>query len=285
MDGGELKMTLTNKARGLHKQAILGGLALSHIGQNLIGKPIASSKWFSKDVGRSAIMGAVGKQSPRNVGTYAKDAAMGVAAPEVNAAKNMAYTEGRAKAKELHNSIRKTPEYKKARKDSKAKGKDLKLDRATLKELAVKRKEFMESTGTSKKDFKDIQKLPKGNRLPSSTKAAVGANAALALVPGGASTAAVNAAKLGAGTKAYSKSKLGKYLNDKLISKPMAKAHKTGTSGGTFNRVRNEIESLSMNPFTAHAEKLSYKAGKHKTSVKEDLVSRARNEFNKRTKK
>ena len=255
-------MTLTDKARGLHKQAMLGGLVASHIGQNIIGKPIAKSKWFQKDVARAGIMGALHKQSPRSAKTYGKDALMGVAAPEVNAAKNTAYEVGRSKSKELHNKIRKSPEYKKARASQKANGGKLNLPMSTKRDLVKKRQGLLKDTGLTKAEFKDVQKLPTGSRLPSSNKAALAANAALAVVPGGTSTAAVNAAKLGAGTKAFSNSKIGKILNDKLVAKPMKDAYSKGRSGGKFSKVKNSAQSTLMNPFTAHAESLAHKAGK-----------------------
>ena len=254
-------MTLTDKARGLHKQSMLGGLALSHLGQNLIGKPIATSNWLKKDIGRAGIMGALGKQSPRSAKSYGKDAVMGIAAPEVNAIKNTAYTEGRKAGKKLHNEIRKNPEYKAARKAQKANGGDLKLP-TSVKRKIVKERLNAAKHGVSKSDIKEIQALPKGSRLPSSTKAAVAANAALAVVPGGASTAIVNAGKLATGTKAYSNSKLGKMINDKLVSKPLKKHHNAGKAGSKFNSAANTLDALAVNPFTAHANKLAHDAGK-----------------------
>lgn len=255
----------------LTKRAVLGGLVASHLGQNLIGKPIANSAWFRKDVAKSGIMGALGKQSPRNAKSYAKDASMGVIAPEVNITKNTAYQEGRNKAKDLHNKIRKDPKYIAARARQKAGKGDLHLPMDIKRDLVSKRKEFIRDTGVTKKEINEISSLPKGNRPPSSTKAAVGANLAAAIIPGGASTAAVNAVKLTGGTKAYTNSKLGKHINKKLFKEPIRNQYVKGKTGSKFSTLRNKFESLVVNPFTAKVEQDAYKVGARSTKVKKDL--------------
>lgn len=253
----------------MKKQAFIGGALASHIGQNLIGKPIANSKWFNRDVVKSGIMGALGKKAPRSAGGYAKDAFMGVVAPEVNIMKNTAYQAGRDKAKELHNKIRKMPEYKAARARQKAIGGKLDLPTAVRRKLVEARREVLKGGNVSKRDYKDIQKLPSGNRAPSSNKAAVAANIALSAVPGGTGTAVVNAAKLGSGTKAFNNSVLGKKINETFVTNPIKKQFSRGVDKVPFDKVRNTIESYTINPFTAAAEMKAHKLGaKHSSNIK-----------------
>lgn len=261
----------------LTKRAVLGGLVASHLGQNLIGKPIANSAWFRKDVAKAGIMGALKKESPRSAKSYAKDASFGVIAPEVNIAKNTAYSEGRSKAKELHNKIRLSPEYKAARVAQKANNGKLNLPMSIKRDLVKQRQSAMQQGNITKSEFKELSSLPKGNRMPSSTRAAVGANAALALVPGGASTAAVNAAKLTSGTKAYADSKLGKWVNEKLFTNPLKRQVDKGVAGKAFDTKRNIFESVVINPFTAKAEKEAYNVGKKHSSK----INRAKEFLNK----
>jgi len=124
------------------------------------------------------------------------------------------------------------------------------------------------SKGEYKKIHKEVKDLPTGNRMPSSNKAAIGANVALAAVPGGASTAALNAAKLGTGTKTFSDSKLGKKIGDKMVGQPIRKAMDRGAKGEGLSKFQNTAKSVGLNPFTAEAERLANKTARtHKDEV------------------
>lgn len=260
-------MTLTDKARGLQKQAILGA-AVSAIGQNLIGIPIARSKGFKKSLATSAIMGAAGKKAPRTVKSLATDAIAGVAAPEVNAAKNQAYSVGE--------KVRKTLGLDKASKRDQVVARlSAAGDEAGLKRIGKSKSPIAQTIRETKKRVglpdiskadqksasKGVGKLQDGSRAPSSTKAALAANAAILPLPGGASTAAVNVAKLGASSKAAGNSKLLQAVNKKLVTDPIKASAKAGASGKAYNKVKGVAESVLLNPFSSEASRLAHKVG------------------------
>lgn len=261
-------MRLADKARGMQKEAILGAAAAA-AAQNAIGIPIARSKKFKQSLARAALTGAAGKKAPRTLKSVATDAAAGVAAPEVNMVKNEAYRAG-----------------------EKLRGK-LKLDKLNKRDLAVARlaaagdeaglKRIGKSNSqlantvreakkkgnipdipkaTTRGEMKNIQKLPAGSRAPSSTKAALAANLAITPLPGGAGAAAVNAAKIGAGTKAFSESKVGKALSKKFAVDPVKASAKAGAKGEKFNAKAHWVNSVALNPFTEEAKRQAYKGGK-----------------------
>ena len=277
----------------MEKKAFIGaalGAAGAAIGQNVIGMPIARSKGFKKSLAKAALMGMMKKKSPRSIKSVASDALHGLVAPEVNTAKNLAYIHGGKARKDLHNKIRKTPEYRKARAEQKASGGSLKLPMSAKRDIAKARMVAMgddkaikrtgahkdplvqkaldvrKSSGAgsiNKKEMHKVSKLPKGNRLPASNKAAIAANIAVSPIPiiGGA-TAAVNSAKLLAGTKVVQSTKAMKTISKKVAIDPVKNSYKKGTSGGHFSTGKNRAKAILANPFTAEADKNAYHVGK-----------------------
>ena len=283
----------------MKKEALFLDAAAAAIGQNLIGVPIAHSKAFKKSVVKSGLMGLMKKKSPRTVKSVASDMGFGIVAPEVNAAKNMAYMKGDSARKKLHNHIRKMPEYKEARRIQKSTGKPLEIPMSVKKEMAKSRMVAMGDTkglkrtgslrseeirnalrtrnssgiGTiSKKERREIQNLPTGKRMPSSTKAAIAANVALAPVPVvGGVTSLVNGIKLAAGTKAVNNTRIMKKINKKMVVNPAKSNFEDGKSGGVFKKGRNWAKAILTNPFTAEVDKSAYKAGKVERSNHEGI--------------
>lgn len=267
-------MTLADKARGLQKQAILGAAA-SAIGQNLIGIPIARSKTFKKSLARSAVTGAAGKKAPRTVKSLATDAVAGVAAPEVNAAKNQAYAAGEKVRKTLKLDKASKRDQVVARLSAAGDEKGLKRigkSKSPIAETIRKTKKSQGLPDISKADqkaaTKGLDKLPAGSRAPSSNKAALAANAAILPLPGGASTAAVNVAKLGASTEAAGKNKLMQKINKKLVTDPLKANAKAGRGGKAYNKAKHWVESVTLNPFTSEANRMAHKAGVKSISKK-----------------
>ena len=267
-------MTLTGKARGLQKQALLGA-AVSAIGQNLIGVPIARSKMFKKSLARSAMMGAAGKKAPRSLKSLATDAVAGIAAPEVNAAKNTAYSAGEKLRKKMNLGKASKRDLVVARLAAAGDEKGLKRIGKHNSPLASIVRETKKAKGLpniskaeQKHATKGLGKLKEGSRVPSSTKAALAANAAILPLPGGASTAAVNVAKLGLASKAAGKNKLLQKVTDKLVTKPIKASAKAGQEGKSYNKAVHWAKSISFNPFTEEARRVAHKGGQKSTKLK-----------------
>lgn len=252
---------LVKEARYLRmeKQALIGGLVAGHIAQNTVGRQIAKNKGFKSGVAKSFAMGAAGKQSPRSVAGYAKDAVSAVAAPERNLIRNEAYDKGR----ELRHKLPKNM----SKRDLATARMALTGDHAGLKRTGKSkspiaqhiRKHLPDGAGLRKEYFRDIQKLPDGKRKPSSGKVGILANAAIA--PVAPDMAALNVGKLATNTKAISNTKLMKKVRDKVVSQPLKNSLKAGSKGYKWSEMKNRASSILVNPFTAEAEKDAFKAG------------------------
>ncbi|CAL9962472.1 hypothetical protein VPHD148_0070 [Vibrio phage D148] len=260
-------MTLVNKARGLKKEAILG-TAVAAAAQNAIGIPIARSKTFKKSVARSALQGASGKKAPRTAKSLATDAVAGVVAPEVNAAKNKAYKAGSDFAKKIGLDKANKRDLVVARLAAAGDEKGLKRIGKSGDKLAAKVRETKKKHGLpdiSKKDIKketaSLKGAKDGYRVPASNKAAIAANAAIAPLPGGSSTALVNAAKLGASTEKFGKTKAGKALSKKFVENPVKASAKAGAKGEKYSAKAHWTNSTLLNPFTEEAKRVAHKAG------------------------
>lgn len=261
-------MTLANKARGLQKQAIIGSTIASAIGQNLIGIPIARSKSFRNSLSKSVMTGLSGKKSPRSIKSLASDALAGVAAPEVNAAKNQAYQAGEHLRKSFKLDKASKRDHVIARLSAAGDEKGLARIGKSSSPLAAAIRKVKTDTGLhsiSKVDqkhaSKGISKLPSGSRDPSSTKAALLANAAILPLPGGASTAFVNVAKLAGTTKAAGNTNIMKKINKKFVMDPMKDNAKQGVAGKAYGKARHWAESIGLNPFTSEANRQAHRAG------------------------
>lgn len=263
-----------NRHTGLNKEAILGAAAAA-AAQNAIGIPISRSKAFKKSLARSALQGASGRKAPRTVKSLATDAVSGVVAPEVNVAKNKAYKAGSDLAKKTGLDKATKRDLVVARLVASGDDKGLKRIGKSGSGLAKKIREAKKSHSIPdipkadiKKEMKNISKADKGYRAPSSNKAAIAANMAITPLPGGGSTALVNAAKLGTSTDKFGKTKVGKSLSKRLVSDPIKDSAKAGSKGKEYNTKAHWVNSTLLNPFTEEAKRQAYKAGKrvNKTS-------------------
>lgn len=264
----------------MEKEAVLLEALGGHVAQNAIGRVVAKNKGFKKGLTESAIAGAMGKKSPRTVGSVTKDIFSGLAVPERNMLRNEAYEAGSNFAKKHNIDINKMS----------------KRDLVTARAALTKGRDGLKRIGQSKnkqaraiamkvgnKGYGDkeslnrISKLPDGYRVPSSNKAAIAANAAIA--PASPGLAALNSAKLISNAKKVSENNIVKKVKKVLTIDPAIKAYKSGESGGKFNKLHNEAESIFLNPFTAELNKDAYKAGRSKNinrSKVNSLVSKAR---------
>lgn len=250
------KAKLIDKARALmEKKAVVGavaGGALSWMAQNAIGMPIAKSKKFKKSVGEAALAGLQGKAYNRTVKSRLGDAARGVLAPEVNLARNNAYEAG----VKLRKSDRKSSIIASLQ----AKGRGDLLKKIRMDDHPAAR--AVKSLDTDMDIVKRVKGMKSGHKAPSSTKAALAGNAAIAAIPGGASTALVNVGKIGASTERFSNSKIGKAVNKKFLTDPAKSNATRGATGKSFDKNKYNIDRLVVNPFTAEANKMAYEAGK-----------------------
>jgi hypothetical protein len=272
-------LQLKRASDALEKQAILGAVT-SYFAQNAYGAKLARSGKFKKEIATSAAQGILGKKAPRTLKTVGKDAWYGVAAPEVNSIKNEAYTQAQLfrSKHDVGGMLGKLSKRDQAVARLAAAGDMEGLKRIgqhnnpIIKKIQEQKSKY-NVPDIPKKTMKEVGKLPEGSRVPSSNKAAIAANVASIPVLG-TGTAALNAAKLAAGTEAAGKTNLMQKAKDKFVTKPLKASFKAGEVGKEFNAKKYWAESLSMNPFTAEANRQAHKAGS--TSGKNEIVQRAR---------
>lgn len=243
----------------MRKKAMVPGLGLlaGHVAQNAIGARVARSPKFKEGLVESLTMGALGKKSPRNLRSIAKDSVSSIAVPERNALRNEAYNVGAQHSKLLKGMSKRDLVTARAA----ITGGDKALQRIGKQgsPLAAKVREMTKGNTISKDKIKGISKLPSGHREPSSGLTGYISNGLIA--PIAPDLAALNTGKLLASTKQVSNSKLMNKVKDKLVIQPIKKSYSQGRSGGLFNKARNNAEALLINPFSAEAEKMSHKAG------------------------
>lgn len=244
----------------IEKQAAIpgAGLLAGHLAQNTLGVAVAKSKKFKKGLVESFAMGAAGKKAPRSAMGYAKDAVSAVAVPERNLLRNEAYDKGAKLSGELKGMSKRQKVIARLTAAGDAKG--LKRIGQSDNPLVKKVREVVPQT-ISKADQKKITSLPAGSRKPSSLKAGIVANAAVA--PIAPDLAALNTSKLVANTKAVANSKPMKAMTEKFVTNPAKAQFKAGaTKGSKFNSLANKAKAITMNPFTAEMERTSFNLGR-----------------------
>lgn len=260
----------------MEKEAVLLGALGGHVAQNAIGRVVAKNKGFKKGLAESAIAGAMGKKSPRTVGSVTKDIFSGLAVPERNMLRNEAYEAGSNFAKKHNIDINKMSKREMVTaRAALTKGRDgLKRigqsKNPKARSLAIKASNLVDR---SKETVSKISKLPDGHRPPSSNKAAIAAN--IAVAPASPGLAAINAAKLASSSKMLAEKEGVKRIKKVMTVDPAVKSYKSGKEGGKFSKLKNNLESFAINPFTAEANKDAYNAGRNSSKV-DKLVSKAR---------
>ncbi len=250
----------------MEKQASFIFTALGgHVLQNIAGAKLVKSKGFLEGTAKALLSGTLARNARKGTPKEGlKTAATSVAAPEAIMAQRRAYEAGRSL-------------YTRARALGVDPNKLSKRDAAKLRMTAEGRlpdKHKTPLTGkarlmlggntlppkTIKADMiKEVTERPVGKLGPHSRIATIGANTAATIAEPGLGL--LNAAKFGTESKAFQNTRLGRYVEENFVHKPLTGAFQSGADGLAMNKLKNFGYKYGINGAVGQAIETAHKVG------------------------
>lgn len=269
----------------MQKRASILALIGAHLAQNIAGQHLINSESFHQSLSQNFIAGATARKA--HFGTakeHLKSVGLSVAVPEGAIMENQAYKAGQKLYKNLRlqgiDTNKLHPRHA-AMIRMELSGKGHVLDRMGHGKsplISTVRKTLGEGIIGGRPDYSVLHsaaKLPMGNMLPHNPKIMAASNAAFSLVDHG--TAALNAGKLAMETKAFTNSRVGKWVDHTFVHKPLKDALDKGAAGIDISGKLLTAKKYLMNGAMGQLEENANKFGAtHKLSsgMLENKVSR-----------
>lgn len=250
----------------MEKQASFIFTALGgHVLQNIAGAKLVKSKGFLEGTAKALLSGTLARNARK--GTLKEglqSAATSIAAPEAIMAQRRAYEAGRSlytRARALGVDPNKLTKRDAAKLRMTAEGR---LPDKQKTPLTEKARTMLGGNTLPPKTIKadmirEVTQRPIGKMGPHSRIATIGANtAATVLEPG---IGLMNAAKFGTELKGFQNSRLGRYVEENFVHKPLSGAFKSGAEGQAMSKLKSFGYTYGINGAVGKAIEGAHKAG------------------------
>lgn len=239
----------------------LGG----HVLQNIAGAKLVKSKGFLEGTAKALLSGTLARNARKGTLKEGLQTAMtSVAAPEAIMTQRRAYEAGRSlytRARALGIDPNKLSKRDAAKLRMTAEGRlpDKQKTPLTEKARAMLGGNTLPPKTIKADMIKDVTNRPMGSMGPHSRLATIGANtAATVLEPG---VGLLNAAKFGTESKAFQNTRLGKYVEENFVHKPLTGAFKSGAEGKAMSNLKSFGYKYGINGAVGTAIEKAHVAG------------------------
>lgn len=245
-----------------------------HLLQNIASVKLIKSKGFLEDTAKALLSGTLARKARK--GTLKeglKTAVTSIGVPEAIMAQRRAYEAGKSlyrRARALGVDPNKLSKRDAAKLRMTVEGRlpDHLQSPLTMKAKALMGGQTLPKGTIKTQTIKEVTKRPMGDLGPHSSKAVIGANAMASVIEPGVGL--LNAAKFGTETKAFQSTRLGKYVEQNFVHKPLHDAFQSGASGKAMSNLRNFSYKYGVNGAVGTAIENAHKAGstfKSKTGI------------------